>query len=141
MLMIITISVVINNTNTKSKTAARIVLISSAITAVTIALVTATVVTVMVVSMIPVQKVAASDGGEHCISSPNGKAVACSGSQGPHSCSPAGVDCGAVGSSSSVSLDSKGFILPFHVIKEAHQAIPPAQLPPQVRAAHNYLTN
>ena len=32
MLMIITISVVINNTNTKSKTTARIVLISSAIT-------------------------------------------------------------------------------------------------------------
>ena len=79
-----------------------------AIAAVTLALVTATVVTVIVVSMIPVQKVAAFDGGEHCITSPKGEA--CSGSQGSASCSAPG-GCLIIpgsGTSSSVSIDSKG---------------------------------
>jgi hypothetical protein len=68
-----------STTNSKEKSIRRVATTGVAIAAVTLALVTAAV----VVSMIPVQKAAALN----CVSSPNGKNFACSGSGGSHSCS------------------------------------------------------
>ena len=100
------------NINSKPKTTARIVLISSAITAVTLALVTA-----VTVSMMPIVHTAnAVSCPSHCACSPNGQNFACSGG-GFGSCGSViscsisighGITEAGPGGSSSASISSKG---------------------------------
>jgi hypothetical protein len=111
---------------------------SVTIAAVTLALVTAAVV-VGIVNMMPIQYAKAANG-DHCVGS--GGSVACSGS-GVHAVVVSLLQTSSVsqegyqGGQVQLALTQRAYMVPVHLVAEAYQPISPAQVPAQVRVAHN----